>query len=1088
MPRQPSPQVPIVSYPVPVVTDLMVVDEWNTQDGSYTALPYGSRHPNVSKFPGYFLVKQQPSQKDKWVHRIWVADPDAEDTYNLAREEFDGESNSFPTFIRRYEVRRNAYAPLTKGTALTGVVAARVTAEGSGYTSAPTVTPSGGGGSGATFQALIFRGAVVWIVVTAQGTGYTSAPTLTLTGTATATASIQPATAILTKEWVERQEESSADSAYIRVTRVYQTVPGATVRARRMLLTGFIAEKTQQRVVAATLPAGGNLVLSDVVTPESTVTAQRTIETVFTAAGGVPAAMPIYAFDEIDEKENVVRIRYEQEQPAATATVPNLDTGGYTSKVRLPGNGGTTAILTGISVTAPGTGYTSVPTVTIATPTGSSPVTATATATLKAVGAAIAAGGSSYAVGDTVTASGGTSTQAAVFTLSGFALSTLALNAAGSGYAVNDTITLAGGTASTAAVVTVATVKLASVTPAGTGTGYVVGQVITLAGGTFTTAATVTVSSLCVSGMTLNAAGTGYVVGDTVTLVEGTFSTAATATVSTIKLVSLALNAAGTGYAPADVLKLVGGTFNDEGRVTVSTTKVVSATIAVAGSGYTDGAQTFTVNSGTGTQATVQITVTGGVPGGAVTVLTGGSYTTNPDAPSATTGPAGTGLTLNLVMGVNTFTISDAGIYTVGTTTFTSSKDGGNGSGATFQTGVFGIQSFTFPTLASRGTYSDVPLTATSTSSGAGTGATFTSITAGVRAAAVATAGVYTEESTTLTQSSSGGGTGETFTGLFAINTFTITTAGVYTVTSSTFTQASTSGGGSGATFQTATYSPLLTITTAGNYSVLPSNPVSTTTSGGGSGMTLTLTWGVGAVTLTNAGQGYIIANPLVSFSGGGGTGARARANNTASVWSNATAYIIDGAMEDIEGSTNKRVWWLVCPVPPVRREYVKIPFTFPAIYRVLDSIFRGSFRLKPGVNFTFEDHRPAIFSGRLTIQSQVGEWTDLRPAFTVVTPGSQSTHFPNIQNNTLHNGFVVYEQNDDGVMELTEHTAASTPSADDYEKGDVILVAEWQERLYDSGIWQKFSLEIAEGYVVGLSGYRRSLPYFGNSGSIVIP
>lgn len=69
-----------------------------------------------------------------------------------------------------------------------------VTAGGSGYTSAPTVTFTGGGGSGATATATISGGAVTSITITNAGTGYTSAPTIGFTGGAgsgaTATASL----------------------------------------------------------------------------------------------------------------------------------------------------------------------------------------------------------------------------------------------------------------------------------------------------------------------------------------------------------------------------------------------------------------------------------------------------------------------------------------------------------------------------------------------------------------------------------------------------------------------------------------------------------------------------------------------------------------------------------------------------------------------------------------------------------------------------------------------------------------------------------------------------------------------------------
>lgn len=78
-----------------------------------------------------------------------------------------------------------------------GVTAITMTDQGSGYTVAPTVTLTGGGGTGATAEAVLGTGAnagkIVSIRVLKSGSGYTTAPTVTLTGGdgtgATATAS-----------------------------------------------------------------------------------------------------------------------------------------------------------------------------------------------------------------------------------------------------------------------------------------------------------------------------------------------------------------------------------------------------------------------------------------------------------------------------------------------------------------------------------------------------------------------------------------------------------------------------------------------------------------------------------------------------------------------------------------------------------------------------------------------------------------------------------------------------------------------------------------------------------------------------------
>jgi FtsP/CotA-like multicopper oxidase with cupredoxin domain len=77
-----------------------------------------------------------------------------------------------------------------------GVTSIGVTTGGTGYTSAPTVMISGGGGKGAAATAAVSGGLVTVVTVTDGGTSYTSPPTVFFTGGggsgATATATVTP--------------------------------------------------------------------------------------------------------------------------------------------------------------------------------------------------------------------------------------------------------------------------------------------------------------------------------------------------------------------------------------------------------------------------------------------------------------------------------------------------------------------------------------------------------------------------------------------------------------------------------------------------------------------------------------------------------------------------------------------------------------------------------------------------------------------------------------------------------------------------------------------------------------------------------
>jgi hypothetical protein len=224
-----------------------------------------------------------------------------------------------------------------------------------------------------------------------------------------------------------------------------------------------------------------------------------------------------------------------------------------------------------------------------------------------------------------------------------------------------------------------------------------------------------------------------YAPGDTVTLAGGTFITATALLLASTALVTASVNAQGVGYVPGDRITLAGGTQTQAPVVTVARTTVVSATIVNPGHGGTNGTQTLIGETGTapGGAWVMNVTVSGGQVTAINSITSGGSYTVNPTQPDLAIGggfiPSNPGYytpTFNLVMGVQSVTVSTPGIFTANATGLTQQSTTGTGTGATFNTLVFGPAAVTVQTA---GSYTVLPTNPVgiSATSGTGVGAQF---------------------------------------------------------------------------------------------------------------------------------------------------------------------------------------------------------------------------------------------------------------------------------------------------------------------------------------------------------------------------
>jgi hypothetical protein len=432
-----------------------------------------------------------------------------------------------------------------------------LTTGGTGYTTPPTVTISGGGGGGASATAVLsstgvmaMTGFVSSITLTTGGTAYTSAPTVGFSGGgggsgAAATAVLSPAGGVNSIA-----VNSVGTQCYSQASDVQITFSGGGGLGAAATAT---LESNRSCIYSATVtssPQCTNKLLS----PTYPLTDQASGLTL-ADVGNKSFSGTLYVSSANDKTPTSVSVQnpgYDSTGYSASAFTSRLGlSGGPWSDC---GNIQVTATtgyrLASINLTSPGSGYTSVPAITITGGAGStSNPTATAALAYPVASVTLTSGGSGYSSTPTVSFSGGGGTGAAatdtIVTTSTmtYSVASVTITAGGTGYTTSPAVSFGGGGGSGAAAfatiaqATVTTYPVASVIVNNGGSGYSSASPPTVTfsgGGGIGAAATATVSNMSsgtyfVSGFTIDTQGSGYTTNPTVTLSGGSPVTPATA-------------------------------------------------------------------------------------------------------------------------------------------------------------------------------------------------------------------------------------------------------------------------------------------------------------------------------------------------------------------------------------------------------------------------------------------------------------------------------------------------------------------------------------------------------------------------------
>lgn len=371
----------------------------------------------------------------------------------------------------------------------------KVLSGGTGYTSAPSVSISGGGGSGAIANAEVSVGAVGTLTLTNAGSGYTSNPTISFSGgggTGAAAEAQRRAVAL-------NGLTLTAGGSYQTVPTVsfsggggsgataYATLPTTSVSGLTVLSngSGYTSDPscsiTGGGGSGATCSADARFSVASIGVTSSTGTCHETGSISCTVSGSATCSVSTSdcSCGTYCDGKSINSINVTGGGDYATTSYPSVTLSYGTAAVT-----GMSYSSMQVSVTNGGSGYSSPPQVTLSGGGGGGAVVS-AQIPSRAVSSITLTGGGSYTSAPAVEfIGGGGSGATATASVPASEIQSLTLTNGGSGYTSAPTVTLSGG-GGTGATVT-ATVDPMSVTKinlTNAGSGYSSEPVVTLSGG-----------------------------------------------------------------------------------------------------------------------------------------------------------------------------------------------------------------------------------------------------------------------------------------------------------------------------------------------------------------------------------------------------------------------------------------------------------------------------------------------------------------------------------------------------------------------------------------------------------------------------